>query len=277
MYQNADIILATKHRKEAAISLPFAEILQAQIIVPEGFDTDQFGTFSGEIERIGSAYETVIKKAQRASSLYGYDYAIASEGSFGPHPTFHFVPGGVELMSFIDTKHHLQVVETLITTDTNYSHIDIRQDSFYSDFLRHVKFGSHGIMISSLDDKTVLAKGVTKISELESILVNAFKKYSLIRLEADMRAMMNPTRMNVIRELALKLANRLKCLCEQCHTPGFGASSSRGKLLCSFCLTETHLYKYQVLKCVKCDFEKITPREDGLRFADQQHCPFCNP
>lgn len=277
MYQGIDIILATKHKKEDAIRNPFEDALNARIYVPDNYDTDKFGTFTGEIPRQDSAYDTVIKKAKEASLTYGYDYAIANEGSFGPHPTIYFAPGDVELISFVDLKNNIVVVESEITTDTNYGHLDITIAEDYTNFLEKIKFGSHALIVRGLDDNAILAKGINDFIELKKILNSAFQHYKKLRLETDMRAMMNPTRMKVINKVAIKLLDRLKNKCKICNTPGFGKLSVSGRLLCECCSSETELYQYRILECVRCDHKEYLPRSDGLVKSDPKYCPYCNP
>lgn len=277
MYQGIKIILATQHKKEEAIQKPFEDAFNATIVVPNDYDTDQFGTFTGEIQRANSAYDTVIKKAKDAAYKYGFNYSIANEGSFGSHPTIFFAPVDIELISFVDSKNDIIVVESEITTETNYAHRDITNTDSYNDFLEKIKFGSHGLIVRSLETQAIIKKGITELEELNSVLQSSFKIESTLRLETDMRAMMNPTRMRIIHKLAIKLVQRLKNKCTQCNTHGFGKTSFTGNLLCESCGTKTELYKFKVLSCVKCDYQESYPRADKLKYADQQHCPYCNP
>ncbi|MCX7124567.1 MAG: hypothetical protein NTU49_02190 [Gammaproteobacteria bacterium] len=277
IYNNTEIILATKHKKEEAIQKPFLESFEATIFVPNDYDTDQFGTFTGEIARVKTAYETVLEKARLAAMHYDFDYAIANEGSFGPHPSLFFAPGDVELMSFIDIKNDINVVEFEITTDTNYNHVDITQKENYDYFLTRIKFPSHGIIVRSLDDHSIIKKGVRDFDELNKTIASGFSKYKKLRLETDMRAMMNPTRMNIIHQLAIKLVNRLKKTCNKCHAPGFGKISFSGNLPCKSCGTKTELYKNKILSCIKCDYQEKLPRPDLLQKSDPKYCPYCNP
>jgi hypothetical protein len=277
MYKCINIILATKHKKQDAIRKPFEDAFKANLYIPDNYDTDQFGTFTGEIPRHDTAYDTVIKKAKEACLIYGFDYGIANEGSFGPHPAIYFAPGDIELISFIDRKKDFVVVESEITTETNYAQLEISISDDFTNYLKKVKFGSHGLIVRSMDDDAIIAKGINQLSELKTILNSAFKKYKTLRLETDMRAMMNPTRMNVINKLAIKLVRRLQCDCNQCKTPGFGQVSVIGNLLCALCGTVTELYQCKVLSCIKCDYQEMIPRHDGLERADPKYCPYCNP
>jgi hypothetical protein len=96
-YLGQRIVLTTKHEKSLAIAPPFQEILGANVSECP-FDTDLLGTFSGEVERVGSALDCVRNKCERGLDLLGGDLGIASEGSFGPHPYVPFIPGGQEIL-----------------------------------------------------------------------------------------------------------------------------------------------------------------------------------
>ena len=277
MYNNIRIILATKHSKEHAIQKPFEDAFNAHLFVPNNYDTDQFGSFTGEIARTLSPLDTAIAKAKKAALEYGYDYAIASEGSFGPHPSIFFAPADSELLCFIDIPQNIIVAESVLTTDTNYAQKEISREDEYASFLENIQFGSHAVMVRGLADNAILAKGVTNCDALSAVLSEGFKRYSHLRLETDMRAMVNPTRMNVIRKLTHQLIYRINQVCEQCQAPGFGKKTVAGNLSCQDCSSLTELYQYQVLNCVKCSYQKHCPRPDGLLQADPKYCPNCNP
>jgi hypothetical protein len=278
VYKDKQVILATKHQKEDVIRPHFERELGCGIQVPTQYDTDQFGTFTGEIPRKLSAYETLIKKATDAAQQFGYRYAIASEGSFGPHPQFYFCPGDTELMAFVDIDNDLIIAELELSTETNYGHIDISVQDDYEDFLTKAKFPSHGLIVHTLDsEKTYLEKGIRGNKQLKTAIQKAFQHSTTVRLVTDMRAMMNPLRMHVIKLLAIKLVKRIQQHFPDCHTPGFGKSSTEGSLACGSCGTPTELYQRKVLSCLKCEYKVYQARDDGLEFADQQRCPYCNP
>lgn len=278
MYKNKSVILATKHQKEEAIRPPFEAELGCYIHVPTQYDTDRFGTFTGEIPRKLSAYETLVQKAKEAAQQFDYRYAIASEGSFGPHPHLYFAPGDTELIAFVDLDNDLIIAEIEISTETNYGHVDIITQDGYEDFLEKAKFPSHGLIVRALDDeKKYLAKGIRDSKQLKTAIGKAFQCSNTVRLETDMRAMMNPSRMQVIKALAIKLAKRIQQHCPQCYTPGFGKISTDGNLACGACGTPTQLYQRKILSCLKCEYKVYQTRDDGLEFADPQYCPYCNP
>ncbi len=278
MYKDKIIILATKHQKEEVIQPIFELELGCTMHVSHQYDTDQFGTFTGEIPRKLSAYETALSKAKMAAQQFGYQYAIANEGSFGPHPYLYFAPGDTELMVFVDLDNNLIISEVEISTATNYGHMDITIHDDYEDFIIKAKFPMHGLIVRSLDDNTeFLEKGIRELKHLKTAIQEAFHYSHTVRLETDMRAMMNPSRMEVIKTLAIKLVKRIQHSCPQCQTPGFGKISTEGHLVCEACSTPTELYYQKVISCLKCEYKIYQARADGREFAEQRYCPYCNP
>jgi len=288
-YNNQKILLATKHHKESVIAPVFKKILGAEIIVPQDFDTDQFGTFSFEIPRELTAYQTAVKKAKTAVEDYGASLVISSEGSFGPHPDYFWMTANIEIMVFLDLSCSVEISEYLISTETNHDELwinrDYKKSPDYEKFLKKVFFPSHGLMVhgplgqgqNQNSQDLFFAKGVTDLKTLEQKISLGFDCYEALCLKTDMRAMMNPSRMKVIGHLAEKLAQRINCLCQQCHTPGFGKRSSSGYLNCESCDEPSLLYQYQVQSCIACDYKILVPRPDGLVKAPINHCQFCNP
>lgn len=276
-YDNQLILLATKHKKETVIAPVFSKYLGCNIVVPSDFDTDQFGTFSGEIPRLKPPLATAIDKAQDAINRFNHPYAIASEGSFGPHPAFYFAPADMEIMVFVDQTRQLTITETEVSTETNYGSLTVSALNQHQDFLTEVHFPSHRLMVRSLDDAKIIAKGIGDEVSLNLALQQALSSSKEARIETDMRAMHNPTRMKIIERLARKLAERVATCCVGCGTPGFGHTETKGSLPCSVCGSATELHEYIVLSCLKCDYTVTKQRVDGLEQADPQFCQYCNP
>lgn len=277
MLYESEILLATKHNKESVIAPELVKHLNASIIVPDDFDTDKYGTFDGRVARKGSQFNTVLHKARDAASRFNQRYVIASEGSFGPHPTVSFLPGDVEYLLFYDSETDKYVCEVEVSTETNFAHMDLRKNDRIDKFLELTKFGTHAVTVRALEDDIILGKGIYQFDRLQMILDQYFKEYDVIRLETDMRAMMNPTRMRVIARVAEKLAVRLSRSCPECSHYGFGEVSVDGVLECELCSGETTLYKQRQVRCVFCGYSECHPREDGLRHADPTYCLSCNP
>ena len=280
-YNKRIIALATKHQKEEAIAPSFQRILGASIMVPNGIDTDLFGTFSGEIEREGTMLETVRKKARLAIKVSGHPLALASEGSFGPDPSYPLFPCGIELIIFIDDERKIEVVESDLTEETNFSSVTAVSAREIHDFLEHVRFPSHRLVVSPEGkmDLSLLKKGIGRFSELEEAIEAAARGSPTGKalIVADMRAHMNPTRMASLEKLAEKLARRLALPCPVCGAPGWGVVGVIKGLSCESCGSETELVAQEIYGCASCETRENKPRSDGKMFAGAGECPRCNP
>ncbi|GAB3772986.1 hypothetical protein GCM10028818_13850 [Spirosoma horti] len=148
-------------------------------------------------------------------------------------------------------------------------------------FARASLFPSHALIIRPNDrhTKAPIFKGIESLAALEEAYKEA-KRYSAqgkVWVETDMRASYNPTRMQLIGELATLLAKRLSCICPSCQTPGWGNVSLEKGLPCRECGNETHLIKTKIDGCVKCNYKQFRGRSDGLTQADPGQCNVCNP
>ena len=92
-------------------------------------------------------------------------------------------------------------------------------------------------------------------------------------LQTDMRAHMNPRRMEIIAGLAARLAQRLSTPCPHCHSPGRGILRREPALPCGNCGAPTALVSLDILGCTACGAEDPMPRTGT---ADPAHCPYCN-
>ena len=101
IYQNQTIILTTKHRKAEAIAPPLQKELGVTLL-ELALDTDALGTFSGEIERVGTTIDCAKRKCEWGLREHGGQLGLASEGSFGPHPSLPYLKADLELLLFMD-------------------------------------------------------------------------------------------------------------------------------------------------------------------------------
>ena len=275
-YTDKFVLLASKHHKEQAIEPVFRKTLACNVCV-EDIDTDQFGTFTGEVPRSLSAYETCVLKATYAANEKKYALSVASEGSFGPHPSNPFIPHAHEIMVFVDLENEWKMGEQLLTPRTNYKMMTIHQDTALEPFLKSVLFPTHALTLQSADRRAVISKGILDSHQLQAALSEGFKKHNELLIATDMRAMMNPTRMQTLAELAEKLAIRIKSLCPGCGIPGFGFKSVSGHLPCSLCGNATKMYQSEEWGCIQCDYKEQRGRTDQWIVADPTYCDYCNP
>jgi len=111
------------HGKERAVAPAFGPIVGLNVVATAGVDTDVLGTFSGETLRRGTMLETAVAKARLGVEATGLRLAIASEGSFGPHPQIFFMPAGIELLVLVDVDQGLVIHETMLLENTNLAHL----------------------------------------------------------------------------------------------------------------------------------------------------------
>ena len=281
-YSGATIILPTKHAKSVAIAPPFWSHLKADVL-EYVTDTDQLGTFSGEIERHGSALDCARRKCELAFEMLEgrVEYCLASEGSFGPHPLVPFLARDQEILYFIDRRRgfHLHLVHA--SEKTNYQMKAVSTLDELQAFAMSAQFPSHALVLRPNDRsaKDVLFKGIVDHIDLKRSFEKArcASSDSLVWVETDMRAQFNPTRLAVIGELADKMARRLATLCPSCDAPGWGMVNTEGGLICEGCGQPTDMIMHETHGCVLCSHTETRPRSDGLQTAPQMYCPCCNP
>lgn len=269
-YEGLTAALATRHGKERAIAPAFAAATGLAITVPGGIDTDALGTFTGEVARAGSMREAARRKARLGMEATGLPLGIASEGSFGPHPFMPFLALGREVLVFIDDTRGLEVFEEAISEATNFAAVDLAPGADVDAFLARAGFPAHALVLRWGER---IIKGIHTRDELAGLLPCCESG----RLETDMRAHVNPTRMAEIAKLANKLAQRMATPCPACGAPGFGTVRSETGLACADCGTPTPLVRSLVSGCALCPHENHLPRPDGRSAASPAECPECNP
>jgi hypothetical protein len=278
MFEGRRLVVATKHKKEDILAPILDRELGVICFVERQFDSDIFGTFSGEMERGEDPLTTAILKCECAMKLSGCDIGIASEGSFGCHPYLPFLPANEEILMIKDKKNEAIFHCKELSAETNFNASQVSNFTELKQFAKKVKFPSHALILKkSKYDFDEMTKGITDWELLFSTFRHLKLKVGSVYVETDMRAMFNPTRQKVILTTAEKLIHLIKCLCPNCQFPGFSVISTRTGLPCKSCgfltaSTLSHLYK-----CQKCGntVEELYP--NGVTEEDPAFCDWCNP
>jgi hypothetical protein len=278
MFKGRTLLIATKHEKEKIISPIFENELGVNCFVPQNMDTDLLGTFTGEVERKFDPITTARQKCEMAMELTNADLAIASEGSFGPHPSMFFVNADEEILLFIDKKNKLEIIVKELSTNTNFNASTISNLRELKTFANKVGFPSHALILRpSKEHLKGMFKGITswiKLIEAYNYLIN---HYETVYIETDMRAMYNPTRRGVIEIAANKLVEKIKSTCPACNTPGFGITGVKEGLPCSACKTPTRSVLSHIYTCQKCNYEQYKDYPYDKTQEDPMYCDQCNP
>ena len=281
IFANRTAVLITKHKKEKVI-FPVLAQNGMNLKLLDTIDTDAFGTFTRDIERKGTQLEAARYKALKAIEETGESIAIASEGSFGPHPTLFFVPANIELVLFIDNLNNIEISGWEISTDTNHSHIEVSSLKEALKFARQCGFPSHGMVVrpnTAGDDNLILFKGITSEKTLQEALTISLSASldGKALIETDMRASYNPKRMKVIEKATINLLNKIRSLCPACNWPAFEITEWIRGLPCENCSLPTRGISKHIYLCKKCNHEKEIEFPDGKKYSDPGFCDFCNP
>jgi hypothetical protein len=278
MFKGRNLLIATKHHKEKIIAPILERELDVNCFVSEHFDTDKLGTFSGEVERTQDPVATAREKCLLSLKANDCDLGIASEGSFGPHPTLFFVPANEEFLILIDLKNNFEVVTREISTATNYNSAEIDSLEELMEFASRTKFPSHALILrKNRNDHKYLVKGITNTEQLQRAFYSIHEKFGKVWVETDMRAMHNPSRMKVIQSATEKLVGKINSHCPKCNLPGFDIREVVAGLPCLACGFPTKSTLKKVYICKGCQFEETIIYPNDKKVEDPMYCDYCNP
>lgn len=278
-YEGKSAILATKHNKERVMAPILEKELGLKIFTPQDYDTDQFGTFTREITRAGNQLEAAQLKAKTAMDYYGYTIGISSEGAFGSHPDVPWIPSNLELVLFIDYENNLEVRGHHRSSSTNAQSQLVKNFEEAKKFAEQIGFPEHGLIVRrGRDSHKDIYKGIQTYDELEKVCAQLLKKWFVkeIYLETDLRAHMNPTRMENIKLATDDLVASIKRLCPQCGSPGFATIGLERGLPCELCTRPTYLPLVHIYECQKCKY-RSEEKNPKVNTAYSGMCDHCNP
>ena len=273
--------VATIHDKARVIgpalmrALPIADCLSIIGVV-----TDRFGAFSGEVERVQDAFETCKAKAKHGADVSGLDLVIASEGSFFPYPPAPFVPCDEEILVLYDARDEVFFEHRHISLRTVFGGELCTSWGQVKAFAERMKFQDHGLVVRAKEKWTsgdAMKKGITDEVELREFTERLIDMQRSCWVETDMRAMMNPTRMEVIAETAERFAQELATICPACGACWFRITQAIPGLPCELCSWPTASTRAYLRTCPACAHTSTTPRPDGRTSEEPQHCGNCNP
>ena len=278
IFEGRRLVIATKHHKETVIAPLLEQHLGVQCFVPNDFDTDALGTFTGEVPRKEDALSTARQKCLLAMQKTNCDLGIASEGSFGPHPSIFMAHANDEFLIFIDKKNNLEIIVRELSLDTNFTVATINCFQDLVNLANGIGFPEHAVILKNADENwNSIVKGIQSWDLLEESYNKMITDNSQVIAETDMRAMYNPTRMKVIKKATQKLVEKIKSCCPQCNTPGFGIQKTNPGLPCKWCGSPTNSTKSYTYQCQKCSFELEKMYPNDKKTEDPMYCDRCNP
>ena len=278
IFDKRKLVIATMHGKEKVLAPLLETALGVEVIIAEDLNTDQWGSFSGEINRTVDPLATAKLKCAKAAAITGATLAIASEGSFGPHPIIGFVAADEEILVLIDYENELEIKAKELSTETNFLGKQINSLEAAKAFAEQVLFPSHALIIrNAKEESDEIIKGINSWEMLEKHVTRFLQKYPHVYLETDMRAMHNPSRLKVIEKACLKLIEKTGQLCTNCARSGFDVVDVIPGLICSLCGCPTKSTIAYVYECQKCKQQEEKKYPLGKTTEDPMYCDRCNP
>jgi hypothetical protein len=264
------------HGKEEVLAPKLEKAFGVTCVVLQ-MDTDLFGTFSGEVARTRSVLETARNKCDYANVNFDCNLVLSSEGTFGPHPTAPFVPSDHEFLLLRDYTNDLEISGAVLEFTTNYRYNEIYSLNELLDFAMHVGFPSHGLILRSVLEPSSIYKGIIQEDYLIACFNSILERDQKAWVETDMRAIFNPTRMNVISQAADVLISNVNSLCPSCNCPGFSVIRSETGLPCVHCGLPTCSILKEVLQCQRCRFNTEVMYPYNKKAEEPMYCNTCNP
>ena len=277
-YLGKEVVLVSKHEKLKLIKPAFDQLVGCELI-EVSIDTDQLGTFSGEIERLAPPRETAILKARLGMKETKSFLALASEGSVGPDPLISFTNSNIEHLVLVDDENDIVISEFFRSFEITVTKLTVAPDQDLTEFLLTADFPNHGLIVRPNSEKiSNCIKGITSFEDLVQAIKISSKTSpdGLVVVESDLRALYSPSRQKNIEQVANLLARRVIQLCPNCQSPGWGQVGYEKGLVCVDCdQLNPNAIRQEKLGCVKCDYADL-----GKVIAitlDPANCNYCNP
>jgi hypothetical protein len=282
VYEGEEAVLATMHGKERVIAPLLLRQLGLRVTLASGLDTDRFGTFTREVERTGSQLDAARAKIKAAFELAPETrFAIASEGSFGPHPYIPLLPLEREIVVMVDRRTGFEIIGHDASLETNFAHAVVVTPGEALRFAERTGFPDHRVIVMGCKDGEPaptlgLIKGIVLAADLERAVEATVARCGAAFVETDMRAHFNPRRMQAIERATEDLIRRFRSQCPICARRGFDVTERIPGLPCECCAQPTQVIRMEVLTCAGCGHRQERPATDRTS-ADPGSCSVCNP
>ena len=147
-------------------------------------------------------------------------------------------------------------------------------------FATRMQFPEHHLVLKSAatwrsGDRVI--KGINDRYTLVRAARMLLAEHGSVWVESDLRAMANPTRMQVIGEAAEAFAADLERCCPTCGLFHFAITQALWGLPCGQCGFPTRSTRAHLRECRGCGHRQEDERPDGKRTEAPQYCDLCNP
>lgn len=275
-YAGLTASMATKHDKVPLVAPALADGV-GMTVVAAVVDTDRLGTFTGEVERPGTPWQTAVAKAMLGLERVGGRLGLASEGSIGPHPAAPVLIAAHELIVLVDRELDIVVGEYESGMDIRTVAAELAPGDPLDSLLQRGDVPRHAVIVRPAQGSPIaVGKGLRQRDEIERWIrvASAVSPDGRAIVETDLRAHECPSRRPMIERAARRLALRVAARCPACRCPGWGVTSVQPGAPCSTCDTPTRLPLAHTWGCPRCE---ATERLVTSAPAEPANCPWCNP
>lgn len=280
-YASRTAVLTTKHGKLDQIG-PALQRTLGLAVVDVSLDTDQLGTFSGELPRTLSDLDCAVTKARLGMAERHSDLGLASEGTFGPHPDVPWLTTDHELVVLVDDRVGHVFWERVTSTDITAVSETVDAGTDLATLADRAGLPDHAVIVRPLPPPTsgndfAVHKGIQSLADLESAVASVCSRSDIGKalVMTDFRAHLCPSRQAVITQAAERLGARVATCCPRCDAHGFGRVDLRRGVPCAWCGLLLAIVRAEVDGCWQCGFE--IERPVGAERADPGMCSRCNP
>lgn len=276
-FQGRTAALATRHDKLPLIA-PAIEGLLGMDVLEAPVDTDAFGTFAGDVPRVGSPTEVAIAKARAGMRHLGLDVGLASEGSIGPDPVSGLITRDTEFVVLVDSTLDLVIVEHDFSHDIVARRKTVDVDTPLEALLTGFDVPRHAVIVMPEDAPAQACKGLRDILAIERAraLACSRSETGAAVIMSDLRAHCSPSRQRVIQRAASRLALRAATPCSECQRPGWGRIGWITGRTCAGCGGQIpSLVRGTLDGCEGCGATVETETETAP--VSPARCPVCNP
>ena len=277
-YAGLTVFFGTLHEKDRAVRPALEGLGIACRVV--AVDTDRFGTFTGEIPRSGSIRETLRLKVRAVFEKEpDARLALASEGSFAPHPAFGFALCNHEALLLVDRLSEREFHSEVLSPRVRALELELSPRDDLAQALEKLGAPDHGVVVRPKDAPDPVVKGLRTFHGVARAMIDCFAESpeAKVILANDLRAHQNPTRMEGIARAAARLVEQLDSFCPGCKAIGFRPAVPEAGVPCSDCETPTAVLRGHTWACEACGHREFRPAENAPVSADPSRCPACNP
>ena len=186
------------------------------------------------------------------------------------------------LIVLMDRDGGFELIGADLTAETNWGSRLVSSVADAVAFTQDIGFPSHAVVVIGAhkgepDVSKGVYKGLMTTEELEAAVRVVLEQHGAAHVESDMRAHVNPTRLQAIGRAARDLARLALSGCPRCERPGFDVVERREGLPCAECGMPTRRVRLEIVGCTGCGFREERVQVTGQAPASPAKCDLCNP